>query len=66
MKKRFLTKITVVLFIFLFIFLLQWKITLAKTVCEINISKIYIENYASPKENIGHGFYPFADLIIKI
>lgn len=69
MKKKFLVKIVIVFFVFIFSFLLQWKITYGKSVCKLCIKKIRSEKYfRSPAEsnNSSYGIYPFEDFLIKI
>ncbi len=69
MKKNFLLKIVGVFFIFIFSFLLQWKLTFGRTVCKLNMQKIKVENCFSPLEennNEMNGIYPFDDFLIRI
>ncbi len=69
MKKKFLIKIAVVFFVFIFSFLLQWKIAFGKSICKLTIQKMQAEKYFLPasKTNInGYGIFPFEDFFIKI
>ncbi len=69
MKKRFLIKTVTVFFVFIFSFLLQWKITFGKSVCKINMQKIMVKKcFSSTAEthSAAYEIYPFEDFLIKI
>ena len=71
MKKKFLIKSGIVFFVFVFSFLLQWKITFGKSVCKMSLQKISEEKcFAQPQPletgNNSYGTYPFEDFLIKI
>ena len=69
MKKKILVKIVGFFFIFIFSFLLQWKLTFGGIDCKIDVEKIKVKSCFPPLEensNEMKGIYPFEDFLIRI
>lgn len=69
MKKKFLLKIVVVFSVFIFSFLLQWKISFGRSDCRLNMQKAKLEKCFLPSpetNNNAYEIYPFDDFLIKI